>query len=172
MRGGRDTAAERGSMRIPRTILALCAMLPLAACGAPGLPPAGPAPGEVDVGYDTQPAGEVTGAVSSLGAGQVGGDGPLRVEELLRGRVPGLQVIRQGGGRATFRIRGPSSLLHDQEPLFVVDGVQIAPGGVNAALAGLTTRDIRQVDVLKDISSTSIYGSRGAGGVILITTRR
>jgi iron complex outermembrane receptor protein len=95
----------------------------------------------------------------------------LRVEELLRGRVPGLQVIRGSGGRSSFRIRGTNSLLNDQEPLFVVDGVQLAPGGVYASLAGMTGNDIRQIDVLKDIASTSIYGTRGAGGVILITTK-
>lgn len=160
-------------MPIPRTTLVLCAAAALTACGGKGLPPAGPGPGEVDVGYGTQDAGGVTGAVTSIREEEVEGrSGPVRVEELLRGRVPGLQVLRGAGGRVSFRIRGPGSLLYDQEPLFVLDGVQLSPGTVQGALAGLTTKDIRQVDVLRDISSTSIYGSRGAGGVIIITTHR
>ena len=72
----------------------------------------------------------------------------------------------------TFRIRGTNSLQNDRAPLFVVDGIQIPDHGVHTALAGLTPDDIRQVDVLKDVASTSIYGMRGSGGVILITTRR
>lgn len=144
----------------------------LAACGAPGLPPAGPEPGDVDVGYGTQPEAKVTGAVSSISEKDVGSGRPLRIEELLRGRVPGLQVVALRGGGYTFRIRGTNSLLLDQEPLVIVDGVPIQAGNVDSALAGLTPEDVRQIDVLKDVSSTSIYGSRGAGGVILITTRR
>ena len=140
-------------------------------CGAPGLPPAGPTPGSVDVGYGTQPADKVTGAVSSMSEDEVNKTRALRVEELLRGRVPGLQVTKGIGGRSSFRIRGTNSLLNDQEPLFVLDGVQLAAGGVYAGLAGMTASDIRQIDVLKDIASTSIYGTRGAGGVILITTK-
>ena len=142
------------------------------ACGGPGLPPAGPAPGDVDVGYGTQPGTKVTGAVSSVSEKEVNSARPLRIEELLRGRVPGLEISRGAGGRPTFRIRGTNSLVQNQEPLFVLDGVQLSPGNVYNALAGLTTQDVRQIDVLKDVASTSIYGTRGAGGVILITTRR
>ncbi len=87
--------------------------------------------------------------------------------------MAGLQVIHQTDGSTRFRIRGgPSSMLLDQDPLFIVDGIPIAAGNLDSALAGRTPDDIRQVDVLKDVASTSIYGSRGAGGVILITTRR
>ena len=95
-----------------------------------------------------------------------------RIEELLRGRVAGLQVSNGPNGRVTFRIRGTSSLLNQREPLFVVDGHQVPDGGVHTALAGLMPEDIRQIDVLKDVSSTAIYGVRGSGGVIIITTRR
>lgn len=154
------------------TLLLGALLLPLAGCGGPGLPPAGPAPGEVDIGYGTQPADKVSGAVSSLSEDDVGHARPFGVAELLRGRVPGLRVTEDAAGRVHFRIRGVDSLLADQEPLFVVDGVQIAPGTVQSALAGLTPESIRQVDVLKDVASTAIYGMRGAGGVILITTRR
>jgi TonB-dependent SusC/RagA subfamily outer membrane receptor len=147
-------------------------LVAVAGCGAPGLPPAGPGPGEVAVGYGTQDADEVTGAVTTLPDDRISATGPLRVEELLRGRVAGLQISAGSGGRVRFRLRGTNSLLHDQDPLFVVDGMQIPAGRIHTALAGLVPADIRQVDVLKDVSSTSIYGMRGAGGVILITTRR
>jgi TonB-dependent SusC/RagA subfamily outer membrane receptor len=150
--------------------LALVALVP--ACGAPGLPPAGPGPGEVEVGYGTQQEDDVTGAVTSVRSGETADVPTLRVEELLRGRVSGLQISYGASGQLVLRIRGTNSLLLDQEPLFVIDGIQIAPSHVQAAVAGLLPRDIRQIDVLKDIASTAIYGSRGAGGVIIITTRR
>ena len=153
-------------------VVLLGGLLSVVACGGPGLPPAGPAPGDVDVGYGTQPATKVTGAVSSVSEEEMNSGRPLRIEELLRGRVPGLEISRAAGGRPTFRIRGTNSLVQQLEPLFVLDGVQLAPGNVYHALASLTTQDIRQIDVLKDVASTSIYGTRGAGGVILITTRR
>jgi TonB-dependent starch-binding outer membrane protein SusC len=143
------------------------------ACGGPGLPPAGPAPGSVDAGYGgSQPKDETTGAVTSLSDKGVAPPGAVGVEDLLRGRVPGLQIIKGAGGRVTFRIRGINSLQNDQEPLFIVDGVQISAGHVQSALAGVLPQDIRQIDVLKDVASTSVYGMRGAGGVIIINTRR
>ncbi len=148
------------------------AILAIAACGGPGLPPAGPAPGNVDVGYGSQPQGKVTGAVTTISDSTVSQARPFTLVELLRGRVPGLQVIQNADGSVSFRIRGTNSLLSDQDPLFIVDGIPIPPSGIKSSLAGLTPDDIRQVDVLKDVASTSIYGSRGAGGVILITTRR
>jgi iron complex outermembrane receptor protein len=144
----------------------------MAGCSGKGLPDAGPGPGQIDVGYDTQDETKVSGAVTSLGADRAGNGRPLRVEELLRGKVAGLVVMPGAGGRATFRLRGENSLISSQEPLFVVDGVPTDAANVDTALSGLTRDDIRQIDVLKDISSTAIYGTRGAGGVILITTRR
>lgn len=147
-------------------------LVALSGCGAPGLPPAGPAPEEVDVGYGTQEKDDVTGAVTSLKDHPIP-PGPVRLEELLRGRVAGLEILPLGDGRYRLRIRGISSLTQqDQEPLVLVDGVQIATGALHTALAGLTRDDIRQVDVLKDVASTAIYGMRGGGGVILITTTR
>lgn len=155
------------------SLLGAFAVTALVACGSPGLTPAGPAPGEVDVGYGTQPKEDVTGAVTSVSERELGDLRPSNVEELLRGRVAGLQVIPRPGGGYTYRIRGIGTMHgEEQEPLFVIDGTQVSPGGLDHALAGLTRDDIRQVDVLKDIASTSIYGLRGAGGVVLITTKR
>jgi TonB-dependent SusC/RagA subfamily outer membrane receptor len=156
-------------------ILVTAALVAPAACGRGGLPPKGPAPGEVDVGYGTQPADKVTGAVTSVSDSEVNPARPFRLEELLRGRIAGLEVVTRPDGRQSLRIRGGTPSLRGappQEPLIVVDGVPIADEGLAAALAGLTPDDIRQVDVLKDVASTSIYGMRGANGVILITTKR
>lgn len=147
------------------------ALIGAAACGAPGLPPGGPPEGHVDIGYGTQDESKVSGAVSSLTQEEMGVDRPVNLEELLRGRVPGLQILNQGGV-PVFRIRGTNSILLSQEPLFVVDGIQMSSYGAREALIGVTTRDIRQIDVLRDLSSTAIYGGRGAGGVIVITTHR
>lgn len=154
-------------------LLSGAALFALAACGAPGLPPAGPGPGEVDIGYGEQPEEKVTGAVTSIPGEELSENRPANVEELLRGRVAGLQIIRMPDGSFGFRIRGLSTGVDNPpEPLFVIDGVQTSARNVEAALAGLTREDIRQIDVLKDVASTSIYGTRGVGGVIIITTRR
>jgi TonB-dependent SusC/RagA subfamily outer membrane receptor len=155
-------------------VLGLFATIALTACSGHGrgLPPGGPAPGEVEVGYGAQPRDEVTGALTSIPESELIGSKDVRVEDYLRGRVAGLQVVRRADGRPGFRIRGMNSLLSDQEPLFVVDGVPVPSENLPLALAALTPKDIRQVDVLKDVASTTIYGMRGAGGVIVITTRR
>jgi TonB-dependent SusC/RagA subfamily outer membrane receptor len=141
----------------------------LSACGGPGLPPAGPAPGAVDVGYGTQDEDKVTGAATSISESELGELRGGSFEELLRGRAAGLQIAKRPDGSYMFRIRG---LANDSDPLFVVDGVQVSVDRLEGALAGLTRNDIRQVEVLKDLASTSIYGTRGVGGVIIINTKR
>jgi len=96
------------------------------------------------------------------------------VEELLQGRVAGLQVVHLPNGDISLRIRGGNvSLLGEPgEPLVVIDGMPVAPGHLTRALRSLNPRDIGGIEVLKDISSTSSYGMAGAHGVILITTKR
>jgi TonB-dependent starch-binding outer membrane protein SusC len=154
-------------------ILGGMSLLAMAACGRSELPPAGPQPGEVEVGYGTQPADQVLGAVTSVSGAPAEDTQSARIEELLRGRVAGLQVVALPGGGYTFRIRGLNTTdPNPPEPLFIVDGVPVGIDGIEAALSGLTRNDIRQVDVLRDVASTSIYGTRGAGGVVMITTRR
>jgi TonB-dependent SusC/RagA subfamily outer membrane receptor len=153
--------------------LVIIAFGAVGACGGPGLPPAGPAPGEVDVGYGTQQAEKVTGAVATVKPAE--SKAPLRVEELLRGKAAGVQVVQLPNGTVSLRIRaapGTDMGGANLEPLIVLDGTPISNGRLEEALAGLTRDDIRQVDVLKDIASTAIYGQRGAAGVIVITTRR
>lgn len=109
-----------------------------------------------------------TGAVTSVEAGPVNG-GALSLEELLRGKVAGLQFVPSPEGVMTIRIRGGETL---HEPLILVDGVETGPRDLHTALSGLTRDDIQKVQVLKDVASTSGYGMRGVGGVILITTRK
>lgn len=168
----------------PRTsrYLAGAALLALAACSrqprpsSPATAPTdgaqpGSAPGDsVQVGYGTQRRDKVTGAVTSMSDTEISRR-PLQLEQLLRGRVPGLQIIYRGND-VLFRIRGNNSANTDEEPLVVVDNVMIPSSQLSSALSGLTPGDIKRVDVLKDVASTSIYGFRGSAGVIVITTKR
>jgi len=128
-----------------------------------------PAADSVSIGYGAQPKDKVIGAVTTLREEDLGAR-PLRIEAMLRGRVPGL-VITGTGNALRLRLRGTNSLLSDQEPLVIVDDIMIQSGNIGNALAGLSPEDVKQVSVLKDVASTSIYGSRGAGGVILIQTK-
>jgi TonB-dependent SusC/RagA subfamily outer membrane receptor len=98
-----------------------------------------------------------------------------RVEELLRARVPGLEVLRLPNGEYTLRIRGQRGLrgaAADEEPLLVIDDMPVPSGSIGATLATLAPRDIARIDVLKDAAATAIYGARGANGVIIIKTQR
>jgi TonB-dependent SusC/RagA subfamily outer membrane receptor len=95
-----------------------------------------------------------------------------RVEDMLIGRFPGLEVVRLANGNYTLRIRGPSSFASNEEPLLVIDGTPIPAGQLGNALAGLAPQDIAQIDVLKDAGAAAIYGIRGGNGVVVITTNR
>lgn len=112
-----------------------------------------------------------TSAVSVIGQEELDGMRGGRIEQMIAGRVPGLEVIAVPGGY-TFRIRGASSFMGSDEPLCVIDGVPIRPGGISSALAMLVPRDIARIEVLKDAGATAGYGLRGANGVIVITTKR
>ena len=157
--------------------IASVSVLPLTAGCAPAIPGGGEGPrpdaGEdmVNVGYGQQAAGDVIGATGSLDAERIRNIRVGRVEELLAGRISGLQVISTGRGYA-LRIRGVGSILGSNEPLVVVDGMPVQAFGSPGGLGWINPHDIERIDVLKDASSTSIYGSRGANGVILITTKR
>ncbi|HET9709242.1 MAG TPA: TonB-dependent receptor plug domain-containing protein [Gemmatimonadales bacterium] len=93
------------------------------------------------------------------------------IEEALSGRFPGVEVNRTADGGIAVRIRGGSSLMGSNEPLYVIDGVEIAPGA-NGALYGINPYDIESIEVLKDATSTAMYGSRGSNGVILIKMKK
>jgi TonB-dependent SusC/RagA subfamily outer membrane receptor len=132
-------------------------------------PSTGPSDDEVRVGYGSQERADVTGAVATVRAEDLGRE-ITSIEDLLQG-LPGVTVRRLGNGGISLRIRGSSSLSSDGEPLYVINGVPVhAPPG--QALMGLSARDITRIDVLKDAGATSIYGSRGSNGVVLIFTVR
>ena len=92
-------------------------------------------------------------------------------EQLIAGRVAGVQVIERPGGGFSVRIRGKSSILGSTEPLYVVDGMQILNNSGHS-LSWLNIHDIQKIEVLKDVSATALYGTRGSNGVVVITTKR
>ena len=93
------------------------------------------------------------------------------IEQVLMGRFPGVTVTRTANGGISVRIRGTTSIHGSNEPLYVIDGVEIQPGP-NGSLSGINPHDIASIQVLKDAVETSLYGVRGANGVILITMKR
>jgi len=138
-----------------------------------GAPPPKPEDDVVSVGYGTQTRSEITGAVSSYIPTEADAR-VARIETMLQGLIPGLEVTPQGSG-FTLRIRGFKSLRQrggDDEPLLVIDDITVPAGSLSSALSGIAPRDVARVDVLKDAGATAVYGSRGANGVIIITTKR
>jgi len=125
----------------------------------------------VVIGYGTQRRGSITGAISSVDADDIQERPVLNAGQALQGRAPGVVALSDGGSTpgtdVTIRIRGRRSLTATNEPLFVVDGIPW-----QGSITGLNPKDIKSMEVLKDASATAIYGSRGANGVILITTYR
>jgi TonB-dependent SusC/RagA subfamily outer membrane receptor len=95
-----------------------------------------------------------------------------RVEELIRGRVAGVQVLPLANGDYTLRIRGIHSIYGSNEPLIVLDGMPLRSSGVRGALNGINPADVARIEVLKDAAATAWYGVQGANGVIVITTKR
>ncbi|MBB6462377.1 SusC/RagA family TonB-linked outer membrane protein [Flammeovirga kamogawensis] len=144
----------------------------------------------VVVGYGSQNASDLTGSVAQLKES----DDVVRqynsVDEVLEGRMAGVQVSSnagQPGSGISVKIRGTNSLRGNNEPLYIVDGIVISSAGedtnsafsdgnedqgIQNGLAGINPRDIESIEVLKDASATAIYGSRGANGVVLITTKK
>ncbi|MEX2565247.1 MAG: SusC/RagA family TonB-linked outer membrane protein, partial [Cyclobacteriaceae bacterium] len=132
----------------------------------------------VVIGYGTTKRSDLTGAVGSVNADQLNERPSTTLNQALSGRVTGVQVnINSGrpGGRTNVRIRGFSSINSSNNPLYVIDGVMMPVSNqaqATQAIDFVNPNDIVSVEVLKDASSTAIYGARGANGVILITTKR
>ncbi len=125
----------------------------------------------VVVGYGSQSGRDITGSVTKIDSKSIKDFQTSTFTEALAGQVPGVQVLQTTGvpGAApSIRIRGVGSITAGNEPLYVVDGFPMG----NDALNMFNTNDIESITVLKDASATSIYGSRGSNGVILITTKR
>ncbi|WP_162417497.1 SusC/RagA family TonB-linked outer membrane protein [Cyclobacterium roseum] len=123
----------------------------------------------VVVGYGTVKKSDLTGSVSSIQADKLNTDSQSSVEQIIQGRLPGVQVTQASarpGGNFSIRIRGSNSITAGNEPLYVIDGLP----GANPENS-LNPSDIKSIEVLKDASATSIYGARGSNGVVLITTK-
>ena len=129
-----------------------------------------PSPANVQVGYGSQDKRDVTAAVSSASGEKMRSNSPRTVADMLVGRFPGVEVRQLANGTTSIRIRGSRSFRSTEEPLIVVDGIPQTSGGT--ALMDLSPRDVQSIEVLKDAAATSVFGSRGANGVILISTRR
>ncbi len=137
----------------------------------------------VAIGYGTIKKSDLTGSVGSVKVEEIQKNPVTSLDQSLQGRVAGVQVVQvsaQPGGTPLFRVRGGNSIYAGNEPLYVIDGMQVnasenmsylsAPK-VNA-LSSLNPNDIESIEILKDASATSIYGAKGANGVVLITTKR
>ncbi len=140
----------------------------------------------VVIGYGSIEKRDLTGAISVISGDDLANIPSPNFEQGLQGKIPGLQLTQtsaEPGGGISVRIRGTNSLLGSSEPLYVIDGFPISndnltrPGGWEGQgslnlLSNLNPNDIESVQVLKDASATAIYGSRGANGVIIITTKK
>ncbi len=123
----------------------------------------------VAIGYGTQTRKEITGSVANITEKDFNQGVTREASDLLQGKVAGLNIASGSGDVSSspqIRLRGTSTLQNDQGPMIVIDGI---PGGDMSTVA---PSDIESISVLKDASSAAIYGSRSAGGVILITTKR
>jgi TonB-linked SusC/RagA family outer membrane protein len=153
----------------------------------------------VVIGYGTQKRGNLNGSISSVKAKDIENLKVVSVDQMLQGKASGVSVSNNSGapgGAASVRIRGTTSISGTNEPLYVIDGIPVSGdatgksssgqalvgkdgfsstggGGNNAVspLSMLNPSDIESIDILKDASATAIYGSRGANGVIIITTK-
>lgn len=139
----------------------------------------------VVVGYGTVKKSDLTGSVSSVSAKDIESVPSTTIEQALQGRAAGVQITQMSGkpgSETSIRIRGTSSINAGNEPLYVIDGMLInsdggdfSVGGTRgpriSPLASLDPNDIASIEILKDASSTAMYGSRGTNGVILITTK-
>ena len=124
----------------------------------------------VVVGYGTQRREDVTGAVGTVKAEDIATIPTTSAIDAIKGRVPGVDIRATGykpGDQPRVQIRGQRSLTASNDPLYVLDGIPMAGG-----IGDLNPTDIESIDILKDASATAIYGSRGANGVVLITSKK
>ncbi len=124
----------------------------------------------VVVGYGYVKKSDLTGSVTQVDAEKIAEFPVYEVSQALKGRAAGVQVTQNSGrpgGRIEVRIRGNNSMIGSNEPLYVVDGYPIT-----GDISFLNPADIASIDILKDASATAIYGSRGANGVVIVTTKK
>lgn len=133
----------------------------------------------VVIGYGTQKKNDLTGTVTNVSSKDFNTGLINSAEELINGKVAGLQIVSNSGSPtsgSTIRIRGGASLNASNDPLIVLDGVPLESGGISGNsgnfLSLINPSDIESMTILKDASSTAIYGSRASNGVIIITTKK
>lgn len=133
----------------------------------------------VVIGYGTQRKGDLTGSVSNVTTKDFNQGIISSPEQLINGKVSGVQIMSNSGSPSagsTIRIRGGASLNASNDPLIILDGVPLESGGIsgndNNFLSLINPNDIESITILKDASSTAIYGSRASNGVIIITTKK
>ena len=132
----------------------------------------------VVVAYGTSRKSDLTGSVVAINANEFQKGNIQSGEQLLQGKVAGLQITNgggQAGGGSTLRIRGSASLNASNDPLIVIDGIPVEGNGISGSANLLNTinpNDIENISVLKDASATALYGSRASNGVIIITTKK
>lgn len=122
----------------------------------------------VMIGYGTSKRRDLTGSVASISGDKLVTNPVPTVADALQGKLPGVTVISQDGrpgGETSIRVRGGNSITQTNDPLFIVDGVQVS------SIDDIAGDNIESIDVLKDAASNAIYGARGANGVIIITTK-
>ena len=123
----------------------------------------------VVIGYGTMKRRDLTGAVASVSGDQIAANPVSNVAQALQGQLPGVSVLSQDGrpgASMSIRVRGGGSITQSNDPLFIVDGIQVS------SIDDIPADNIESIDVLKDAASTAIYGARGANGVILVTTKK
>ncbi|WP_197018968.1 SusC/RagA family TonB-linked outer membrane protein [Xylanibacter brevis] len=131
----------------------------------------------VVIGYGRAKKNDLTGSVTAIKPDEMSHGLQTSADDMLSGKVAGLNIVNEGGAPgagSTIRIRGGASLNASNEPLYVVDGLQLDPAGISGMnpLASINPNDIESFTVLKDASATAIYGSRASNGVIIITTKK
>ena len=120
------------------------------------------------IGYGTMKRKDLTGAVASVTGEKLAANPVANVAQALQGQLPGVSVASQDGrpgATMSIRVRGGGSITQSNDPLYIVDGVQVSD------INDIPADNIESIDVLKDAASTAIYGARGANGVILVTTK-
>ena len=123
----------------------------------------------VSIGYGTMRRRDLTGSISSVRTEEINKVPVTNVAQALAGKVAGVNIVQSDGSQdatMSIRVRGGLSITQDNEPLYIIDGFPSEDG-----MKGLDPSDIETIDVLKDASSTAIYGARGGNGVVLITTK-
>ena len=114
-------------------------------------------------------AGENAGWENTITSDDVDNQANISAEKLMNGQIPGVEVHDKPGGGISVRIRGTSSIMGGNEPLYIVDGMPVLLQ--DEGLSWLNTKDIKKIEVIKDIDARALYGSRGANGVVIITTK-